>query len=355
MDSRRRILDGAGIQPTTHPGLWLDKYLAEQESQGGEAKQESQGRKNPKAGHFKQAAGQAVPEDYGAFFARWRSALEASGAVAREACAQGRLILGLGGESVLDASITIHRTYGVPYIPGSALKGLAARFARNSLQEGWAKGAEAYTTLFGDTSEAGYVTFFDALYIPGSAAQDRPLALDVITVHHRNYYRGENEPPADWDSPIPVPFVSATGSYLVALHGPQPWAEAALAILKLALEKEGIGAKTSSGYGRMMLAMPGQPAPGEEAEEPSPALAEVEAFLKRLEAVSQSQVAPRIAHFVENWRSLEAPPAARVRVAQAILDKVRQSMRPKRYSTKAWYNELVAALEEAPDEGGEGQ
>ena len=346
MDSRRRILDRAAIQPTTHPGLWLDKYLADQVSQGGE---------NAKAGHFKQAAGQAVPEDYGAFFARWRSALEESGAVAREACAQGRLILGLGGESVLETSITIHRTYGVPYIPGSALKGLAARFARNSLQEGWAKGAEAYTTLFGDTSEAGYVTFFDALYIPGSAAQDRPLALDVITVHHPNYYRGEDKPPADWDSPIPVPFASATGSYLVALHGPQRWVEAALAILKLALEKEGVGARTSSGYGRLVLAMPGQPAPGKKAEEPSPALAEVDAFLQRLEAVSQSQVAPQIAHFVETWRSLEAPPAARVRVAQAILDKVRQSMRPKRYSTKAWYNELVAALDKEPDEGGEGR
>jgi len=41
--------------------------------------------------------------------------------------------------------------------------------------------------------------------------------------------------------------------YLIALHGPDEWVKAAFEILAHALRGEGIGAKTSSGYGRMVL------------------------------------------------------------------------------------------------------
>lgn len=52
-----------------------------------------------------------------------------------------------------------------------------------------------------------------------------------------------------------MPFISATGIYLVALGGAEPdWVEAGLKILGMALNELGIGAKTSSGYGRMALA-----------------------------------------------------------------------------------------------------
>jgi CRISPR-associated protein Cmr6 len=245
MQSRRDQLQKAPSQSSTHVGLWLDKYLEEQLEGGGE---------KAKTGHFDEVAKRSVPAAYPVFFERWQQVLEQAGAITRKAQAQGRMAIGLGGESVLETSITLHRTYSVPYIPGSALKGLAARYARNRLDEQtWKKGSDAYKTLFGDTTEASYVTFFDALYIPGSAKQDRPLALDVITVHHPEYYRGESLAPADWDNPNPVPFLSATGSYLVALHGPESWVEAAFEILQFALTEEGIGAKTSSGYGRMVF------------------------------------------------------------------------------------------------------
>jgi hypothetical protein len=75
----------------------------------------------------------------------------------------------------------------------------------------------------------------------------------VITVHHEGYYQDGKEPPADWDSPTPVPFLSATGSYLVAVSGPSGWDDAAMKLLRLALKEMGVGAKTSSGYGRLTL------------------------------------------------------------------------------------------------------
>ena len=80
---------------------------------------------------------------------------------------------------------------------------------------------------------------------------------DVLTSHHQDYYTGKNtKPPADWDSHNPVPFLSVTGSYLIALAGPDQWVEATFDILKLAMKELGVGAKTSSGYGRMDLKLP---------------------------------------------------------------------------------------------------
>jgi CRISPR-associated protein Cmr6 len=345
MQSRRDILQHVSIQPTAHAGLWLDKYLMEQPVEGGE---------NAKSGHFKDIAEKPIPDAYRILFTRWKQLLEQAGAVTREAQAQGRLAIGLGGESVLETSITLHRTYGVPYIPGSALKGLTARYARNRLEEQtWGQDSEAYKILFGATTEAGYVTFFDALYIPGSAKQNRPMALDVITVHHPEYYRGESLPPADWDNPNPVPFLSATGSYLVALHGSESWVETAFKILQLALAEEGIGAKTSSGYGRMMLQMPpvaaldeGEPAHNDILVSAVPGEGEVNAFLSELEMLPHARVAPEIARFVERWRKMEVETGLKRRMAEAILAKVRKAGREKVWAKKSWYKELLSSLTE---------
>jgi CRISPR-associated protein Cmr6 len=161
------------------------------------------------------------------------------------------LSINLGADSILETNIALHHTYGVPYIPGSALKGLAAHFADQHLETHWKKGNLAHEIIFGTTETAGYVTFFDALYIPDSGKGGRALWKDVITVHHPDYYQTGKTPPADWDGTTIIPFITANGSFLIALTGPEKWVEKAFEILELALEKEGIGAKTSSGYGRM--------------------------------------------------------------------------------------------------------
>jgi CRISPR-associated protein Cmr6 len=226
---------------TTHTALWLDRYMPDHQTGTGQQLVED-------------AARIPTPEAYSRFFERWQRTLhDACTAAPKKATVQGRLSVGLGGESVLETAITLHRTYGVPYIPGSALKGLAANYARNRLEaETWGAESDAYRIMFGDTTAAGYLTFFDALYVPGSGHQRKALWPDVITVHHPDYYQG-NKPPADWDSPTPVSFLSATGDYLIAIGGDQRWADKALEILGMALQEEGIGAKTSSGYGRMKL------------------------------------------------------------------------------------------------------
>lgn len=264
MSTRRKGLEPIRYAAGLNAGLWLDKFIvdAKRQQRGNEEQGTAQSRVVDEVANLR------VSELYPSFFARWSASLAMRRAETRHATVLGRMVVGLGAESVLETAIALHRTYSVPLIPGSALKGLAAATARQHFGEDWRAPAEpwngehqpagpssAYELMFGSTTTAGYLTFFDALYIPRSAPEDRPLAADVFTVHHRNYYGGTPPAaPADWDSPVPVPFVSAGGAYLVALAGPPAWVETALQLLGWGCMHSGVGAKTSSGYGRLLLA-----------------------------------------------------------------------------------------------------
>lgn len=266
-ERRRNALAELPPVASSNAGLWLDKYLC-----GENQRSKSRKGKTAKAQLVEEVAKIKTTDLYADFFDRWKVALTSDGRTKlAKATVEGRLAIGLGEDGVLETSIMLHHTYGVPYIRGTALKGLAAAFARNRIGGMWkAKGfrsgkwqevSQAYKVVFGETDDAGYVIFHDALYVAGSGHDKQALHADIMTVHHPKYYgekkeNGELPPPADWDEPTPVPFLSATGSYLIALSAPkgcEEWVQAAFDILKLALAEEGIGAKTSSGYGRMKL------------------------------------------------------------------------------------------------------
>ncbi|MEI7769219.1 MAG: type III-B CRISPR module RAMP protein Cmr6 [Chloroflexales bacterium] len=372
--------DLARLHPTpagANAGLWLDRFLPAQLSSEEKLKDEQ----HPYTRHIKAAAEIGEPVAYGRFFARWRMALEDLPQYERvkmgEASARGRVVVGLGAEGVLENAITLHRAYGVPYIPGSALKGLTAAYAHRRLLDGtWHKEVrnkegqvvtalgEAHKLVFGDTTSAGYVTFFDALYVPGSATATRPLLPDVLTVHHPKYYQGGDEAvaPADWDSPTPISFISATGRFLVALAGPTQWVDTAYDILSLALDELGVGGKTAAGYGRLTLdgladararlggslssdtdALPenqGTPA------DLDPDAAIADALIARISALADNRVANEINKFYQEVKGLMISPAQYARIADAIIKKVRGAGREKASADKGWYKELLAVVHE---------
>lgn len=257
--SRRKNLSGIGFDPKVNASLWLDKFLIGQD-ENAEPK--------PKQIHINSIAKINTAEIYPQFFERWKKSLVSIRAKFKSFKVDGRMIVGLGAESVLETSISLHRTYGVPFIAGSALKGLAASYAAKKLEdENWQKGGRAHELVFGSQDSAGFITFHDALLIPDT---QQPLHADIMTVHHGDYYgdnrdtQGNLPPPADWDSPVPIQFLSATGTYLVAISivkGEtqeeteilESWVEFVWRILGNALQEEGVGAKTSSGYGRGTL------------------------------------------------------------------------------------------------------
>jgi len=251
----------------THAGLWMDKYLTDQTTGDGAADDEARGAKGEL---LAQVASIAVPELYRPAFTRRQRALESSGryVIRARARALGRAVVGLGQKGPTEIGICLEHTWGVPILPGSSLKGVAAA-AAHLLHGGdeWAKrtsvsgndasrAPNSHDWLFGTTDEMGAVSFLDAWLEPGCS---RPLDLDVMTVHHQKYYGGETRPsgdvypPSDMDSPNPVAFLSTGGTFVVLIEGDQAWVETAFELLKEGLEQLGIGAKTNAGYGRFTL------------------------------------------------------------------------------------------------------
>lgn len=258
----QRII-GENFNPrNVNASLWLDKFIFESIEKGKSEDSYKPGNnkdETAKSALVNQVVKIPTPTIYEKFFNEtWLPGLKNYGAKCRKAKVKNRLAINLGAESVLETNICLHRVFGTPFIPGSALKGLVAHFLQNYGGEDWKAIGENninYKTIFGNQDSAGFITFHDALHVPKTGFSGRSLYADIMTTHHSEYYAKNNRtsPPADWDSPNPVPFISATGDFLIALSGPSDWVGLTYQILGYALQDEGVGAKTSSGYGRMIL------------------------------------------------------------------------------------------------------
>jgi len=167
-----------------------------------------------------------------------------------------RLVVGLGGASVYETSMTLHHLYGFPYIPASGIKGMVRAYVCTQVSpyEGKQKDVDA---IFGTENEVGKIIFYDGL--PKTPPHIKP---DVMNPHYTPYYQPKNtsEPPADYHKPVPVNFLTVTDTVFGftigvrknigeierkhLLQKTEQW-------LKEALEEQGIGAKTAVGYGYM--------------------------------------------------------------------------------------------------------
>lgn len=282
----RRALGRDGLNVRTeqasHAGWALHLTLPTHE------KPASKEQLHPYHEHARSVARISVPPSYRAAFTRWQDAMTALHAVTMELRTTEPLVIGLGNTSVTETGVTLHHTYGVPLIPGSALKGLTRRAAQ---ARNLKSGDEAFDALFGTAvntpeetgadqgsparpSSAGAVSFWDAWIAPGTA---RPLQQDIITVHHQAYYQGQAAP-TDFDDPNPVPFLSvpAGTTFFVALTcdevtpGQAPtahqtaWTRLAAELLLDGLVNLGVGGKTNAGYGRFARAAIQSPATPED-------------------------------------------------------------------------------------------
>lgn len=254
--ARRKAL--ARLDGAQHAGLLLNRYLSQHDDTHEGAKR-----------LYQSAQEMAASQAYQSAFNRWQEYLQRLGNTRLfVATAATPIAIGLGNESVLEVGLTIHHTYGMPVIPGSALKGLCRRGALRLLTDGQIT-PQQFEVLFGYSKEsgqasAGYITFWDAWYDPTSVDK-KPFHRDVVTVHHSNYYssRGRQDYPTDFDAPNPVPFlvVPPKACFLFALTAPdESWGTFAENLLKWCLQYLGVGAKTNAGYGFFNIGEPEQPA-----------------------------------------------------------------------------------------------
>jgi len=174
-----------------------------------------------------------------------------------------RLIVGLGNESVYETSITLHHIYGFPYIPASAVKGVVRSWVITEIFnqiEADAEKDEGFESIFGSQDNQGSVCFFDAF--PTSAPK---IKVDIMNPHYGEYYQGKKTP-ADYLSPIPIPFLTVEDTPFQFIIGIKEKDNSQIKTgkfscktpldvanewLKKALTEHGIGAKTAVGYGYM--------------------------------------------------------------------------------------------------------
>jgi len=171
------------------------------------------------------------------------------------------MVVGLGQTSILETSMTVDRITGIPIIPGSALKGLAASYAMLcDLEEPDRAKAEKnnleFKAIFGSQGESGRVIFLDA--VPTEAPKLEP---DIMNNHYQGYYSDKTgrTAPTPYQNPVQVYFLTlgkkSQFAFAVASRDQQPdtrkFVEQAEHWLRRGLSELGIGAKTSAGYGYM--------------------------------------------------------------------------------------------------------
>jgi CRISPR type III-B/RAMP module RAMP protein Cmr6 len=222
---------------------------------------------------------------------------------------QSRLMVNMAGGVMENAGLCLDR-FGLPYVPGSAVKGCARQMAIQNLLDantveikadllvqialvfGWgeqdwsnskkdgrfksdfayAVGDEAWPGVSSTAMKrlpntnhfAGLVSFLPAHPVDASDAELplRPpalgaLDLDVVTCHHPDYYQGKGKKAAatDDEEPNPVIFPAVAAGHIFAF-GVLPMRLCTDVLLKQAhhwladgLSTFGLGAKTAAGYG----------------------------------------------------------------------------------------------------------
>ncbi len=183
---------------------------------------------------------------------------------------------GLGNEHPLENGFAFLWPYGLPYLPGSGVKGVLRQAARElagvgtaaqwALESDWT--AEAIDALFGSEDSAaparGALQFWDV--IPGIRGDS--LMLEVMTAHQSHYYQ-KGESPHESGQPNPINYLTVPPGSAFAFHvvcdlsflrGRAPelaengrWKALLEQAFAHAFDWLGFGARTAVGYGAMAV------------------------------------------------------------------------------------------------------
>jgi CRISPR-associated protein Cmr6 len=206
-----------------------------------------------------------------------------------------RLVIGAGYPSFIENGFLFHHVYGIPYIPGETLKGLARTVfilsvaeavkeetKLSKIEEELSEEAEGisqqipkkinlildnytienpvdtFRKIFGSKKRRGQVIFFDAYPVDFNPSEH--FEADIMNSHYGDYYQS-GKAPADWLSPNPIHFLALKEgidfefSLGLALLEPMEDNEEKLLLttarklLEVGLKNFGVGNKKRKGYG----------------------------------------------------------------------------------------------------------
>lgn len=205
---------------------------------------------------------------------------------------EGRLAINLADSLIQNAGICLDRLFGLPYIPGSAVKGVCRHAALAELKA--ARGSarrelfDLVLKIFGcaendfeaakpprkhgdNPKPAGdFFPFLDLTkakdqkgavsFLPAYPVNEARLVIDLTNVHYPDYYRSGRAEDQSKENPRPNPFptveTGAQFAFCLVLNGMDNRPEvlaAAKRWLEVALTERGLGAKTAAGYGWFSL------------------------------------------------------------------------------------------------------
>jgi CRISPR-associated protein Cmr6 len=201
---------------------------------------------------------------------------------------ESRLITGIGAPHPSENGFLFHPTLGVPYLPGTGLKQVAAEaFALLPKAIGVALKSKCGVSadmaalcrdITGDDGGANPERAGTIMFLDGLPATRMKLVAETITPHYGLYYQNfepakgragkldDFHEPADWHDPVPVTLLAVEkaetvkeeefGRLRIALlpgrRATPVHLCAARIALTLGLEHLGFGAKTTLGYGRLV-------------------------------------------------------------------------------------------------------
>lgn len=187
-----------------------------------------------------------------------------------------QLVTGMGLPHPIENGFLWHPTLGMPYIPGSIVKGIVRSLIETSYsldnkeeQENillrWFGSKDKFVDSDTGNNQTGSLVFLDALPVKPCR-----LHLEIMTPHMGNWYdkggksnRDSHAIPGDWHSPNPVSYLVARdlslqfiimprASVTVDIEQAKEDVKHAWKALLCALDWIGAGAKTAIGFGRMM-------------------------------------------------------------------------------------------------------
>lgn len=177
-----------------------------------------------------------------------------------EAKSSSPFATGLGMEHPLENGFAFLNPHGLPYLPGSGVKGV---LRRASQELNWDE-ATQISLLFGRATEnqetdhlRGALSFWDVLPKPAG----NTMEMDVMTPHQGAYYQGASTP-HDSGQPTPIFFLVVPAGSEFSFHVTcdtarlpedlrNSWQDLLRAGFAYAFDWLGFGAKTAVGYGAM--------------------------------------------------------------------------------------------------------